>query len=618
MPNPLAPALVLLVLTWPPAWLLGRAVARSLTRHRGLGAVLPYGLGLSAWLLAVHLASLAAGSVRVGLPVGAVLIAAVGLAGEVVRRRRPEPPAEGRAPTSWMAIGMFASTTLIAATALRFHFHDELLLTGHMSVASSLQNGVYPPRHLSFPDLPLRYHYGFDLLVVCLTGVLRLSVDRAIDAAAIGLWALSWCLAWVLGERLLGGARAWLAPVVLLFGGGLPLTCAHAGPSLVDYLLEDCKLQARSLNPPVVSYFFQHPWSLGIPVALTAALLHAERRSPREGVRLAALAAVLALLSLSEVVLFVALLPALVVAEGVVDERWEWRRAARMGGVAVLALVAARGLGGFFVGAAGLAPLPFHLHGGFGDAARETLLWNLETFGLLLPLGVAGAFVLGRRGALAMLVAGGGLVVVNVVRYGLSSDIMKFGTLASLALGVLAAGALARLAPERASPLRTAAAAALTAGVCAWGILFPLCHALNLDEIPEGNREVPARLDPDDLAAVELLRRVAQPGEMVYRSFPATRGYAQSGGLPQPHVDWTTRAFGFPAARVDAREELLRAVPGEAARWRAQGFRWFVLDDGAPGDAALRGRAEAWVAAGEARVAATFGTLRVVELTVER
>jgi len=36
-------------------------------------------------------------------------------------------------------------------------------------------------------DLPLRYHYGFDLLSASLTAVLRLPVDRAIDAATLGL-----------------------------------------------------------------------------------------------------------------------------------------------------------------------------------------------------------------------------------------------------------------------------------------------------------------------------------------------------------------------------------------------------------------------------------------------
>ena len=144
-------------------------------------------------------------------------------------------------------------------------------------------------------------------------------------------------------------------------------------------------------------------------------------------------------------------------------------------------------------------------------------------------------------------------------------------------------------------------------------MLFPLTYALDLREIPAAYRQLPDALGGPDVAAVVWLRDHAAPGEMVYRNSTATHGYAQWGGLPQPEVTWATRAFALPEARVAARERLLKAMPTDPDAWRRDGFRWFVLD-GSPADKPLSQHAEAWIAGGRARVATTFGPLRVVEL----
>jgi hypothetical protein len=289
VPIPFSPAYALLIVTWAGAYLLGRAAAERISRDRGLRAVLPFALALCAFLLAVHAASLLARSLIIGLPAGSITVAVAGIAAEIARRRAPAPPSEGRAPSPWMWLGMIAAVAVIAPAALLFDFHDELYFNGHMSIAAELQNGVYPPRHLSFPDFPLRYHYGFDLLVACLTALFRLSIERAIDAAILGLFALTFCLFWMLGERLLDRRRAWITPVLVLLGGGLPFGCPHPGPSIVTNVVVECKVGESVVNAPVISYFFQHPWSLGLPLAVSAILIFGERDAPRPRVRLATL-----------------------------------------------------------------------------------------------------------------------------------------------------------------------------------------------------------------------------------------------------------------------------------------------------------------------------------------
>jgi hypothetical protein len=111
-----------------------------------------------------------------------------------------------------------------------------------------------------------------------------------------------------------------------------------------------------------------------------------------------------------------------------------------------------------------------------------------------------------------------------------------------------------------------------------------------------------------------FVRERARPGELVYRTWPASLGYAQWAGLPLPWVDWSAGAFGVPLERISSRERVLRQKPSDLALYVEQGFGWLVLDERSAGDAVMRANADRWIADGRARVAQSFEHLRVVEL----
>src|SRR5262249_54876084 len=149
------------------------------------------------------------------------------------------------------------------------------------------------------------------------------------------------------------------------------------------------------------------------------------------------------------------------------------RLSAIAGGVLLLAI--AKTLGGFFTSAPGLPRLSFVLAPGMCPDAADTALWNLKTFGMLLPLGIAGLFVLRRERLLFMSLVLGGITIVNFVTYTSSWDIVKFATVAAISLGVLTSAAIARLLPEGTSGMaagRRALAGALLAPTLAVGLLF--------------------------------------------------------------------------------------------------------------------------------------------------
>jgi hypothetical protein len=191
-----------------------------------------------------------------------------------------------------MWLGMILVTAPIAVMALRGHFHDEVSPNnGHMTWVAEFQNDYFPPPLLGFTHIPLRYHYGFDMVSAALTALTRLRSDTAMHLVTIVGWAYCWCLLWVLGERIVGTKRGGLlTALATLLGGGLVVLMAPLAlhrfstattllrSMLGMYSLGD-KLRMRTI---VIEYFFQHPFSIGFPLAaatLLAVFTSAENRS---------------------------------------------------------------------------------------------------------------------------------------------------------------------------------------------------------------------------------------------------------------------------------------------------------------------------------------------------
>src|SRR5262249_44059557 len=145
----------------------------------------------------------------------------------------------------------------------------ELLMSGHQAIAAQIQNGIYPPRHGTFPHCLFRYHYGFDLLVALVGSMTRLSVERSIDVVTLASLFYAWCLAWGIGERVAGEGRGWIVPITLRFAGPFAFFFPPMGrPEMLYRWLGIVQVGRAGLNPCFASYFFQHPWSISVPLAL--------------------------------------------------------------------------------------------------------------------------------------------------------------------------------------------------------------------------------------------------------------------------------------------------------------------------------------------------------------
>jgi hypothetical protein len=617
--SPIPPVCSVLIAALPGLWVVGRSLAQRVAQGSAARILLTPGLGLAAWLLAIHGIALATHSFSCGLWAGTLSLALLGgvlwYRGRGVDKGDPAPMHRDGERPNWtaMLVTAFFATLLVAPLALLWSFHDEVWVTGHLSITAQIENGVYPPRHLSFPEFPLRYHYGFNLLCAVVAALFRLPLHLAIDVVTLLCFGWTFCLLWLVGYRILGAGYSALTPILVLFGTGLamPGSGAFRSAPLSHALLLIGSIEGAEIHPPTLSYFFQHPWSLGLPLAVTTILLLMERAQKPTPWRYMAFCLLLTILSRAQIVVFVAFAASLLLAEPIDEGRLSWARLRGITAAVGVAIALALVLGGFWVPPASEAGSALRLRTEF-PSLRGSMQWYLHSFGLVLPLGLLGFLRLRRERLFFGLLTLGGLLVSTFLVYRSSWDVDKFAVLGSFGLAVAAGVPIA-------SALGTGKASyRAMAWVCAFlctvgGFLFVLGCVAAPPGIPFARPPSPP--SAGDAQVISWLRTRAMPGEMVYRTerldAPIGTNYARYGGLPVPWIDAMVPRFGFRTERLAYRVWLVRTKPADPAFYRHQGIRWLVL---APEEQRLLRLARAWAKSGAAEMAHQIGDLRIFRL----
>jgi hypothetical protein len=592
-------------------------------------------IGIVMTLLPTHLLALSLGSLTTGL---ATAWSLTGFAGYVWGFRHWEEFSANASINPAVAAQRIAiaaiSTLPIVVPTFLLNFFDEAYFNGHQAIIAHLQNGAYPPRYLYEPSLPLRYHYAFDLAGAIVTGLLRIRVDQAIDLLAIVLWPCMFLLLWRVGEHFGGKRAGLLVALAVCFSDGWPALCAPQNyASSTAQPLGSCAVEGLPINPPFIAYYFQHPWSLGVPIFCLVVLQRAALpRLANQPLGVAALVCSLSLLSLCQAVLFITT----VVALGF-TEAWQFARTRDRTSATVLlgvvgSLLSAKLVGGFFVSgsfpqAGGMFDTGFYLRDFSGVAAAlRQAQWNLASFGVLLVLGVVGIPRARRGAAFLVTLAALTFAMVNLLRYKYTWDIVKFGAVSFIALAIGAGVALAELARWADARGRRLVCYLFIAAVLVQGVLYPVLVAwFNIGEVrtpfsiqmirPYFSSAYP--LDQaDDGRAVSFVRAHMGPREIVYRAEAKSEPYAVWGGLPTqasvyPADSRDNDAYGLGERKFAARRELAYFSETWFDRLVAEHISWVVTD---PDDVAINHALEEREEQGKVLLVAQFGEVRVFRL----
>jgi hypothetical protein len=602
MPNtlPLPPLLCLLLLAMPGLLMLGLRLAAPLSNTPSDRPVFAVGLALAVWLLGIHGFGLLFQEFVAGLVAGTVLPALLGY-GLWLKGFRPGWAWLPKADYA-LALGL---TLLIVPATWGWDFHDKVAeYSSHFSITSQILNNIYPPHDIAFPNAGLRYHYGINTLFATVTALTRLPMDRAVDGVTLGLWFFALLLWGLIGKKLFGAhAFAW-AMLIGALGGGLPWVAALLGQAnnLTFTLFGIYPVGKSMVNPPLVSYFFQHPWTIGLPLmllvlALLATRLQETTTPTHNRLFYVAVGLCLAVLGFSNVTAASTLSASLLGYSVLMGVRTLLARQPNrfylgLGLTVLLGLFLGAVMSGMGELIAGIfakkvetsgSTLQWAAQGIGGAGLWPAVVWNVATFGLLLPVGLWGLWHLTHpvRWVLVFLVAGG-LFAVNVFEYSASWDIVKFGLVAQIALAVGAIGALVRLGQGGGSGRFLQGP--LLVGLLAWGLCYQVPFWMKLPNIPFSTafKRSPYRqtLMPVDVQAIAWLRQHIRPGQAVLCTEAISHGCAYVGGFPQFWIDGTSAAFGFPLAALEQRQALIRSLPDEITLYQQEGVQWLIIHQG--------------------------------------
>ncbi len=593
-----------LLLLLPFVWRSGLMLARLATRDERLARFLSVGLAIALWLLSIHVVGLLSHSFFVGLFAGTVLTAAPGAF--TFKRIVPDvKPADSTSP--WLWVGMVAMMALIAWPQLRFEEHDECEPFGHVGTAQEIEAGDYPPRYPWFPAYEVRYHYGIDLATASVSAVLgHADISRTLHVITIALWGCAFSLLWLLGECMLGGALGGAVTAsTTLLAGGFQLFCRSPNP-LSLLLMGDCSPTGSWINPPFLSNFLQHPWTLGTPIGAAALLIFSLRRS-NDWLWFAALWLLLTMLSLSQFAFFATLTAALCAAGCFEGWRPSPKLILRFGLLFVATVLAASQLHGFF--AHGAEPKGQHFRMQLFWTAHpfsEWLAWNVQSVAFLIPLGLLGLIVMRKGRLLPAFLGFGGIVFANLFTD--QNALFKLTTVAEIGLGLLASGGIVWMLRRKA--LLPVGAAALVACTT-----FSLCWAFAVGSDLPGLwycKDLLSPPSPADQQAIAFLRRQAKPGELIFRAGEQNaKRYTLYGGLTEPYFDYNVFSHGFSSQLVNDRDKLMAHPSASPEPYLAQRFHWFVVE---PNDREVSENLEHWKESGSAELRAEFPPLRVYYL----
>jgi hypothetical protein len=301
-------AVVVAVLLWlPPWWAAGRLPAACATPFFRL--LVGAGGALVGWLGVVNLVGR---QLESSLPAAWIWLGLNAAAGAwLLWRHRDELSPRGLAATwrSWvpvllLAIAVGAPQWLMAVST---PYWDEVASSAiHLTAPNQFAEGVFPPRHNAFPDLPLKYHYGATILAGTLIWLTGLSANVSVDvvSTSLHLFVFLFVFCWLqqIGFRrlaclwgsftvLLGGGLAWLYVPWLETYNAFP---KRGDPSLLLHrygpergwwgnLLEGAdtavfhlrNLDGSNSNLPwdIINQFQQHAVALGVALTVFAAWL---------------------------------------------------------------------------------------------------------------------------------------------------------------------------------------------------------------------------------------------------------------------------------------------------------------------------------------------------------
>ncbi|NUM36203.1 MAG: hypothetical protein HUU50_16800 [Candidatus Brocadiae bacterium] len=612
---PIGPSIMLLLPLLPGIYFLANILMQKACGACEDIALFSPGVSLTLWLFFTHAFSLLLKNFALGLVASTVFLSFVGYF--IFLQKKSSLKIFSSLPRAFMCAWILCVLFLVPSIFF-WDFHDKMgSYSSHFSTTSQILNNIYPPRDFCFPDKLLNYHYGINTLFAMVTVLTRIPLDISIDIVTLFLWGYFLLLLASFGKKMFGEKAAIPCMILSAFVSGFPWV-AGKNTSITYMLLGFYQIGNTDINPPLCSYFFQHPWTIGSPLAILIFLLLKiyEEKQIKNSFFCILLCLFCSTLSFSNMTLFLSLTATVGIYyfyKLFLDKKDYSHKF-----FIFLTLVIVIGFAYFL---SGFSNSIFHAQemenfkigfalGGIAGDFESNILWNLASFGFVLPLGIIGLFFLPSMKEIFLILALGGIFISNNLRYASSWDIVKFATLAQLALSFPMAALLIRICKI---PLGKLLSLCLGFFAIAWGISFHTVFFLSLPNNVYAesfrNSSIAKSVTQEEVAAISWLRKNISAGEIVLSEYKNSLAYIYLGGFPQLWIDSITQAYGFSQKLLERRHFFMKNFVSDYDLYKKENVRWVIADRNNSGK--ISSLVEMWKEKKYIEQKASFGTIGV-------
>jgi hypothetical protein len=216
-------AAFLVVLFVPAWWLAGRIQEGRISPF--LRLLVSIGLALVSYISIVNLIGRATGN---SLTAVWTCLAAHAVASAVLwLRRRAELVVTPLFSTWRVWVGPVVLAVMFGLPqwllAVSTNYWDEAVPSGiYLTAPNQFAEGLFPPRHNAFPEVPIKYHYGFVILSGTVSWLSGWSANVSTDIVSTGLWLFVFLFIYFwLRDLAFGVLPSIWGSVVAMLGGGL-------------------------------------------------------------------------------------------------------------------------------------------------------------------------------------------------------------------------------------------------------------------------------------------------------------------------------------------------------------------------------------------------------------
>ncbi len=586
VPRPFTMWVSLLAVFLPGIWRLGKIILSRAGFSQETASILTPAVTIALWVASVHLAGLAFHNFYYGLISSNIILGVTGyiLPGRLIKFKYQAPDEKH----IYVAV---LNCFIIAPVVFLTDWHDTNLISGHFSLTEQILNGAYPPHHLTFPEYTHPSHYGINTFYASVAAVLAFSVESAIDLTTFLLWFYTGLLGGYISKKFFGEKNGALGVFITCFASGFPFFAMFFADDFTSYKKDVLVglltfIPPKQANQPISHFFFQHPFSIGLPIflSLIIAFFVAKEKNISSKIYYGIIALFIFILGIGNTSLFLATIGAL--GACILVQLYEKEHKDLIIGnfyalaVGIIGFVLFSGsfdtVSGGVKGSISISAAPLG-----GDLFR-TILWNFDNLGLIVILAAFGLYKLKEFRlfqVFAACIIVGGVFIFNVLVYKHSHDIIKFSVVANIIAAILAVGALGRLRSFNVYIYR-----ALLVMVCFNGVTFPFVGTV-INPFADTNEKLlnvhklhNLQISNDAIDTMAWLRANVKNTEIVLQSKHWDLSFAMHAGLASFRPDWGAKSFAFSREHIALREDMLRYPEKYSVDdFYKQGVRWIVI-----------------------------------------